>query len=619
MYLSSFGFKYILRIFILTVVFGCLFYGKSFAQLNYTEFTTTTATNLSYLQDVALVGNTIRLTPNQFPGRGAVWNTYKHRVTDGFVSMFTFRIVNPVGPTGGADGFAFVIQNSGITNPMGIGGGGGNIGYGKDTGAFPSTGIMKSVAIEFDTFKNAELGDPDNNHISFHSNTTGENNANESSSLMRVSLGTNPNLKDGATHIVRIEYDGITSTTPFQWRIYIDNLTTPRMTLTRDISTIIGAGETDAYVGFTAGVANDYENHDILNWSFSPRFLNLSGFTAPDADLATAQPVATPEYHPGADANNFNVNATIDTAVLPDRKTELWAKYYFPNNLSGGPYPIVVLLHGNHGTCGIGIDPRDDSNPLNFSVYTTTGVCPAGYVVSPSHRGYDYLAKNLSSQGYIVVSINANLGITAGAPFPLSTFTDRLKFSEYKYDQSLILARGRLVLRHLQRLSEWNSGFSPFITGTTFGTPRKKLAISSGFYGMKITTGSQPITIRSLGRIYLSGNNQNHLLKIVRVSDNVTLGSTQVTMENWNHGQFKYANLATPITLATNTSYYIVSKELAGGDVFYGSDTIVQKKDVATINNGILSINNGGSWKNPGLGSVQSILFMKQHQLRQLN
>jgi Legume lectin domain len=586
MYISSFGFKYILRIFILTVVIGCLFSGKSFAQLNYTEFTTTTATNLSFLEDVSLAGNAIRLTPNQFPGRGAVWNTSKHRVTDGFVSMFSFRIVNPQGSMGGADGFAFVIQNSVITNPMGIGGAGGNIGYGKDTGANPSTGIMKSAAIEFDTFKNAELGDPDNNHISFHTDNLMENNANESKSLMRVSLGTSPNLKDGATHIVRIEYDGVTSTTPFQWRIYIDNLTTPRMTLTKDISMIIGAGETDAYVGFTAGVANDRENHDILNWSFSPRFLNLPGFTAVDADVATAQPVATPEYHPGADANNFNLNGTFDTAVLPDKKTELWAKYYFPNNLSGGPYPIIILHHGNHDTCGRGVSPRVDDN----SDYTTTGICPGGYVIAPSHRGYDYLATKLASHGYIVVSINSNLGITGSVIPYLKDMNPN--FPEYTDDVTLMLARGRLVLRHLQKLSEWNTGFATLASPTTISTVDKTGA--TGWFGTKIVVGSSPLLVRSLGRMYLNGNSGNHTLRIVRASDNVTVATTSVTMSNWNHGQYKYSDLTSPITLTANTIYYLVSQEQDGGDRF--TQALITPNSVARIAGGIRSFN-GTTWK----------------------
>jgi predicted dienelactone hydrolase len=62
----------------------------------------------------------------------------------------------------------------------------------------------------------------------------------------------------------------------------------------------------------------------------------------------------------------------------------------------------------------------------------------------PSHRGYDYIATELASHGYFVVSINSNRGINNGNAAP--------------GDPNLIYARGRLVLKHLQRLSDWNRG-----------------------------------------------------------------------------------------------------------------------------------------------------------------
>ncbi|MGH3368947.1 MAG: hypothetical protein ACRDPR_03010, partial [Nocardioidaceae bacterium] len=110
-----------------------------------------------------------------------------------------------------------------------------------------------------------------------------------------------------------------------------------------------------------------------------------------------------------------------------------------------------MFLHGNHATCGRfeGIGPgRFDTNIQ----YTFFGTCPAGYVVVPSHAGYAYLAERLASWGYIVVSINANRGVTA-APGVVG-------------DRGLNLRRGRLVLKHLQTLSQWNtSGGAPASLG----------------------------------------------------------------------------------------------------------------------------------------------------------
>src|SRR5262249_48940416 len=100
------------------------------------------------------------------------------------------------------------------------------------------------------------------------------------------------------------------------------------------------------------------------------------------------------------------------------------------------------FLHGNHATCGTGSNPRSDFD----CTYTETGTCPSGFVVVPSHRGYDYVATELAARGYIVVSVNANRGINCGGSDP--------------EDFSMNLSRGRLLLKHLQRLSEWNRGVS---------------------------------------------------------------------------------------------------------------------------------------------------------------
>ncbi len=155
--------------------------------------------------------------------------------------------------------------------------------------------------------------------------------------------------------------------------------------------------------------------------------------------LAAAAPDAS-DFGPYATTlAEYQFPAAIDPEVLADRATEVWGVVHRPTDMSGGPLPVLVFLHGNHGTCGTGSNPRIDDR----SDYTTTGVCPTGYVVVPNHRGYDYTAERLASWGYVVVSINANRGINAGAGVP--------------GDNGLNQARGRLILKHIQRLSEWNT------------------------------------------------------------------------------------------------------------------------------------------------------------------
>ena len=119
--------------------------------------------------------------------------------------------------------------------------------------------------------------------------------------------------------------------------------------------------------------------------------------------------------------------------------SELWAAVYRPRVPSDDRHSLIIFLHGNHATCGTGSEPRLDFN----TQYTFYGTCPLDFVVVPNHAGYAYMADRLASWGYIVVSINANRGVNA-APGMFG-------------DAGLNLVRGRLVLRHLQRLSEWNT------------------------------------------------------------------------------------------------------------------------------------------------------------------
>lgn len=138
---------------------------------------------------------------------------------------------------------------------------------------------------------------------------------------------------------------------------------------------------------------------------------------------------------------DYKFPASVDPDVLADNPTELWARVYWPgteSTVADGAHPLAVFLHGNHSTCGRGENPRtDDSNQ-----YTYSGTCPSGYVPTPNHRGYDHIARALAADGFVVVSINANRGINGG--------------SGSDQDWGLNMARGRLVLKHLEKLSNWN-------------------------------------------------------------------------------------------------------------------------------------------------------------------
>lgn len=212
----------------------------------------------------------------------------------------------------------------------------------------------------------------------------------------------------------------------------------------------------------------------LLSWCAGTSALAL---TAPDASESGPLKVVSADY-------NLFPAGLVDPDILVGVTIEIRGRLYRPAVLENRTYPLIVFLHGNHATCGFfkRVMPDDPTAtdavcvpnpPLLAPVrirddsrldYTRKGSCPSvngiRYFEAPSYRGYDYLAERLASHGYVVVSINANRGITGGAGI--------------QGDEALIFARGRLVLRHLQNLVEWNSGKRP--TPTNLGVDlRNKL------------------------------------------------------------------------------------------------------------------------------------------------
>jgi hypothetical protein len=190
----------------------------------------------------------------------------------------------------------------------------------------------------------------------------------------------------------------------------------------------------------------------------------VGGAVLPPIDFNVPQPTAwDPAILPGCKAGD---------ASDPDYQclTEIKGRAYLPakiKNSDSAKYPVIVFLHGNHGSCGRAFDPAVDRGDLdtdpkphidNCVYYSYTGKCdkkgaapkcPAdsanAYSEVRSYAGYEYLGRRLASDGYVVISIDANLGIAGIDDAPGVD------------DPGLILARGRLTLRHLQTLSTWNA------------------------------------------------------------------------------------------------------------------------------------------------------------------
>ncbi len=120
--------------------------------------------------------------------------------------------------------------------------------------------------------------------------------------------------------------------------------------------------------------------------------------------------------------------------------TTLYGVVRYPSDLTAGPYPLIVVLHGNHGNCRTTPGGSDD-----YCTTTEDFDC-GGDFPTPNAEGYIYFLETLAAQGYIAVSISGNA---------------------MNCRNDYIIERANLIVEHLRRWADWNTGGTgPF--GATF-------------------------------------------------------------------------------------------------------------------------------------------------------
>ncbi|MEM9071456.1 MAG: HYR domain-containing protein [Myxococcota bacterium] len=117
--------------------------------------------------------------------------------------------------------------------------------------------------------------------------------------------------------------------------------------------------------------------------------------------------------------------------------TTLYGVVRHPEDLSVGPFPLVLMLHGNHGICRRTLDDPNDQ-----CVASNDHECPdPRFVTTPNAEGLAYLAESIAAQGYVAVSISGN------------AVNCRMNFIE---------ERAALIRAHLARWTEFATGAAPF-------------------------------------------------------------------------------------------------------------------------------------------------------------
>ena len=179
-----------------------------------------------------------------------------------------------------------------------------------------------------------------------------------------------------------------------------------------------------------------------------------------DRDGAATAPVrafavSATSYHLGVQpVPEFSLPANAAARTEATTSAPIHAVVRRPADLSGGPFPLVLLLHGNHGNCRLNSYDRTGLNPArdDACAITNTGACRSG-TPTPNAEGLSYLAETLAAHGYIAASVDANAvncrdGIRSGR------------------SDGFITQRARLLIEHLRRWRAWNAdgGAAPFDT-----------------------------------------------------------------------------------------------------------------------------------------------------------
>ena len=152
-------------------------------------------------------------------------------------------------------------------------------------------------------------------------------------------------------------------------------------------------------------------------------------FTAPERELLPVDP-GIPGDVPFTTRDYTLDPITVDGMPIP---VEMVGHVVAPTPAAAeADDPLVLLLHGKHGTCFVGDE---------FPTYAWP--CKGEEQPLPNHLGYEYLQELLASQGYVTVSISANA-------------INAQDTTDVGIQDSGAAARAQLVQAHLDQWAAWD-------------------------------------------------------------------------------------------------------------------------------------------------------------------
>jgi hypothetical protein len=202
--------------------------------------------------------------PDVFQAKGAAWHVDKQLVYNAFETTFTFRMRDQQLAPPTSDGITFTIQNQA---PDALGGYGGALGAMTNL-SIPAgnQGIARSISVCFDTWDNSTDWNviAGTQRIFIQSAGDAPNLPTADATLASASV-LPLTFNDGALHTAKITYTrGLLS-------VYVDDLTSPRLTASVRLDELFTLDQGTAWVGFTAGTGGRLrsQRHEITSWTFA--------------------------------------------------------------------------------------------------------------------------------------------------------------------------------------------------------------------------------------------------------------------------------------------------------------------------------------------------------------
>jgi hypothetical protein len=161
---------------------------------------------------------------------------------------------------------------------------------------------------------------------------------------------------------------------------------------------------------------------------------SASAATMPDPATPGTHSVTKVEYYGGSVMMSAPQASGAATAAFPH---PLDGALFYPDG--PGPFDVVVLLHGNHADCLTATGT--ETTPSSANCAATPGNTPL-----LNYEGYDYLAQNLASHGFIVLSLDA----------------DALTSFQTSQDNGVLL-REQLMAASLDMVYAWEDGAPLFV------------------------------------------------------------------------------------------------------------------------------------------------------------